>query len=112
MPRNWPRPYFTEIHATLKDKSMIHRLCLITLLTVCCAWSQVQTIPNVPFPSVRALMNSNFSWLNDNKLQLISGNLGIGTTSPAQLLHLESSSAWPVIRLRKAGTGYYELGAL
>jgi len=48
--------------------------CLLVVLIGTYAIAQVQTIPNTTFPAVRSLMNSNFSYLDANKITFHSGS--------------------------------------
>jgi hypothetical protein len=38
------------------------------------------------------------------------GAIGIGATSPGTELEISKTGAWPLIRLRKSGTGYWDIG--
>ena len=49
-------------------------------------------------------INSAFTATNDIAMQLSGGNVGIGTASPAQKLHISAASATSAVRLTRTGT--------
>lgn len=45
-------------------------------------------------------------------MTLNTASLGVGTASPAVNLHLYTTGSWPVARLQKAATGYWDFGVI